>query len=176
MKITRIAVISLLGILLVSGVACCPTPTGTNVYSKFGFSFEYPPGVTLTEEGLYAATADANSGIVSWEVGDDFFGIVWAKMEIWGSEMAELNIDAEILGFEMMGAVVELIGDKVTLEMSGFDVMYQLFEITMEGEEYNGIVGVWYCEPGTRAFNVDFFIAGAPLPYLEDFMSTFSCQ
>lgn len=156
--------------------ACCPAPTGTNVYSKFGFSFEYPAGATLTEAGVYAATADEYSGLVGWEVGDDLFGITWEKSEVWSSELAESYIDFVILGVEQAGGVVELIGGKVTSEMGGFEVTYQLFELAIEGEEYNAIYAIWYCEPGTRVFDAIFLVAGAPLPYLKDFMPTFECQ
>ena len=156
--------------------ACCPAPTGENVYSKFGFSFEYPAGVTLIEEGMYAATADEYSGMVSWYMGDDYFGISWEKTELWSSELAEISIDGGILGMEIAGGVIELSGVKVTSSMSGFDVMYQLFNLTVEGEEYNGIIAVWYCEPGARLFGAIFFTGGATLSYLEDFMPTFSCQ
>lgn len=194
MKITRIAVILLLGILLVSGVACCPqgagpeatptptpTPTATNVYSKFGFSFEHPPGVTPTEEGIYSATADEDSGMVNWWVGDDVFGLGWFKSEVYTSMVRDMAIDYVFGILESEGAVTEPIGGKVSTQMSGYDVIYQLFGAVVpmtEGKdlEYNGLIALWYCQPGTRVFVAMFFVSGDPLPYLEDFMPTFSCQ
>jgi len=156
--------------------ACRPPPTGTNVYSKYGFSFEYPAGVHITEEGLFLPTADENQGMVMWEKADETFGLAWFKTIIWDSEMAEDTIDGAIEGMEAEGGVVELVGGKVTTEMSGFDVMYQLSELTLEGEERNVIVGLWYCEPGTTAFWVIFLVTDAPMPNLGDFLSTFECQ
>lgn len=178
MKIIRIALLLLLGILVVSGVACCPAPTGENIYSRFGFSFEYPAGVHIYEEGLFLPTADENSGLVGWATADEALSLGWWKTIIWDSEMAEDGIDGALETMETDPEVeaFEYIGDKVATSMSGFNVMYQLFEITMWGEERSGIVGIWYCEPGTTAFWATFLVTDASMPYLEDFMLTFRCQ
>ncbi len=176
MKITRTAVLLLLGILLVSGFACCPPPTGTNVYSKYGFSFEYPAGASILEVGLGSPTADEDSGLVSWEKADEALGLGWLKTLIWDSEVEENVIDAGLERAEANADAFELVGGSVTTQMSGFDVMYQLFEITAEGEERNGMIAVWYCEPGTTAFWVVYFVTDSALTHFEDFLSTFECQ
>ena len=179
MKITKIVVVILLGVLLIYGLACCPAQTGVNVYSKYGFSFEYPHGVSIVEEGVYSATADDNSGMVAWVAGDGFYGISWEKMGIWNSGMAELSIDAIILDLESVGGVVELIGENVTAPMSGLNVTYQIIKI-VDGEEsngeVNGIIAEWRCEQSAKILGAVFFVNITPRLHLENFLATFRCQ
>lgn len=166
-----LVVITTLGLLF---SACCPMLTGTNVYSKYGFSFEYPAGAHIYEQGFSSPTPDENSGMVGWETADEVFVLVWFNTTIVDSELAEELIDSQIASLEAQGAA--LIGSNVTTQMGGFDIMYQLFDITMEGKELNGIVSLWYCEPSTTAFWATVLVTDAALAYLEDFLSTFDCQ
>lgn len=161
--------------------ACCSQGTET-VFSKYGLYFEHPPGARLSEQGLYGATADKYSGQVIWRVGDDVFSIAWERSESWSQELADLRIDNAFSNLELALEELEeleeleLIDGKVTSEMSGFEVTYQLFELTAEGEKYNGIYAVWYCEPSARVLDAVFMVSGIPMPYFMDFLYTFRCQ
>mgnify|MGYP001085785609 CR=1 FL=1 len=153
-RIKRIPMILLLGLLVMSVVGCSeeagiPTvPARYETYSKYGFSFQYPGECTVSEMGLLLNLPNEYSGAVEVGVkneGGKFFEVVWMKKSRYSLEGA-LETGFAIMGSKEGIASVDR-GELVEADKAGHRMLYQYYTATsVKGDELYGIAAVLYCD------------------------------
>jgi len=159
--------------------AAAPTPTSTEfkTFSKYGFSFEYPRGYSISEMGLLESVATDSSGIVQALRGDyevyqvawmgivedtwEFTGDLQTTLEdaFWGMEQAEMTASLDR-------------GELVETTKVGHQMLYQYYTLTYTTDvEGYGIQGVFYCNKSERFFQLTTIhnAISAKQDILEDF-------
>jgi hypothetical protein len=163
MKVKRmvtIAIVVLLSILLISAIGCggketAPAPEEYKTYSKYGFSFEYPKYLSISEEGLLENEANNSSGIVYGTLENDKLedvSIAWMKMVT--PPTLENSMEDAFREMEGSEGVTIVRGDLEETTKAGHRMIYQYFTATSEGEEANGIWGLWYCSNSQRLYQL----------------------
>jgi len=166
MKITRIAVILLLGILLVSAFACCPTPTPTEQVTKPTVSY-IPPNWELEEDTPYPQYAGRLEG-VNWGLLDytdqvdlDFVLIWYGNIapELEGKENdAQALIDYALA--EMRDAFPEFMPDEsgtmtVDSQLAGYIIAYDadldVYDLRIDFIKGATYVDIYTCYDATTA-------------------------
>jgi len=155
-------------------------PPGYRSYSKYGFTFQYPKGMSISEEGMLESTATSSSGIVLGELSNDEDEVItvgWLSAVI-APDLEDLK-DSLNAGFENMeaeGTPVD-IGQLVTSAKAGHTMIYQYFNATIEGETYYGIGGVWYCDTNDRFYMLFLMYSEQdPLPKFQQYLDAFICH
>ena len=131
-----------------------PGPTPTYVeYSRFGFTFECPEGMTFTAGSLLGGFDHANpingdlQGI--WEEAAKMVGVIWFQgepqtpLETVLDELFETA--SEFLQFSNIGPLLNATG-------GGGEVVYQTFNCTDQEVKQTGVVGTWYSEVDKRIY------------------------
>ncbi len=131
-----------------------PRPTPTYVeYSRFGFTFECPEGMTFTAGSLLGGFdhANPNSGDVQgvWEEVPQLAGVIWLP----GGPQTQLEAVLDDL-FEAASEYLQFSGRGPLLNATwgGGEVVYQAFNSTDQGVKQTGIVGTWYSEVDERVY------------------------
>jgi hypothetical protein len=170
-------------VLILSGGKEKPVTPGYERYSKFGFSFEYPEGMTLSEEGALTTSATDYAGIVTGELGhgDNFevFSVVWLAMT-----PAPDNLEEDMETFfkrahnndnAVKGKMVET--TKAGHRMIRFNYT---FTIPVEGIEGYGTDGAWYCDIDNKFYilSLSFTTTKAldPTPIFLRYLDSFVCH
>jgi hypothetical protein len=127
-----------------------PTPIEYETYSKYGFSIEYPKGMTITEEGVLDATANANSGVVSGKSYGPYkeFAVSWVKKSTPATRWDLENALEEIFksgNFSKTGTIMET-------TKSGHEMIYQQYIYTEESLTEHIIFGTWYCDVDKKLY------------------------
>lgn len=187
----------LIGLLLglgIVGIACGGEEerekTATNIYSKYGFSFEYPEESTVTEKGLIENEADENSGIVTIQFGGDearMFSVSW--MLLAPPELARpgYKMEDRLEGaFESMeGSQVFASldrGELVETHRDGNRMLYQYFTATGDdGQQGHGILAGFYCLESRKLFSFSTFNTAVStkqdiLRDFETYLDSFVCE
>ncbi len=136
-----------------------PTTTFSTDFSKYGFGFNYPKSLYITETGMFNTEADYESGVVQatsisgielFQVG--WFGVTPSFYELMG-ESQEL-LDASFEG--MSSPDIESINRGNILETikAGHTVVYQGFTLDVLGIKVGGVVSVFYCDVNERVYQL----------------------
>jgi CubicO group peptidase (beta-lactamase class C family) len=121
-------------------------------YSKYGFSFDYPSGMTITENGIREESASENSGVVQFrsEIPFELINVIWYTSE--EAPDLEAFLD-ELFGImESGGTEVNNRSPLVTSVKAGHKMVYQPVNITDQGFLITGIVGSWYCDEADQIY------------------------
>ena len=126
-------------------------PSGT--YSKYGFSFDYPSGMTFEEYGIWwNGSASEASGIV--QALDALlpygFGVIWDSAESPQKPEAYLEEFYDVL--ESFGNDVENKGSLMSSSKDGHGMVYQFFHLIQRGTDYSGVIGSWSCDVSDRTY------------------------
>ncbi len=164
------------------------SPTGFNTFSKYGLSFEYPKGMSISESEIYESTATNSSGWVLGELINDEYEEVRVG---WFSPLELLDTDFPVTSVKV-NLTVTLISEFRRLEANGFDVdpgqlvnstiaghtiMYEYFNATKEGVVWYCISGVWYCDITTRMFPlIVYYSEQDVLPKFQQYLDSFICH
>jgi len=155
-------------------------PPGYRSYSKYDFTFLYPKGMSISEEGMLESTATSGSGMVIGELSndeDEEITVGWLS-SVKAPDLEDLK-DALITGFENMeaeGTPVD-IGLLVTSAKAGHTMIYQYFIATFEGETHYGIGGIWYCDTNDRFYMLWLIYSEQdPLPKYQQYLDAFICH
>ena len=156
-----------------------PTPSPEyNTYSKYGFSFEYPKGMSINEVGAAEHVATNTSGGIVGELIDDkqeLVNIVWVRTVLEPPHV-EIIIDAGFESMEAKGIDVEK-GQLVTSTKSGHEMLYQYFTATSEGGTLYGIFGAWYCGTSERYYELILFYSEQDvLSKYQQYLDSFVCH
>lgn len=153
-----------------------PTP-GFNKYSKYGLSFEYPKGMSISEQGMLESTATSSSGIVLGELSnyeDELITVGW--LTIVSPPDLEVSMSAGFEGMEAEGVDVDK-GQLVTSTKAGHTMKYQYFTATAEGETFYGIFGVWYCGTSDRFYELILMYSEQDvLSTFQQYLDSFVCH
>ncbi len=150
-----------------------PAPTYFE-YSRFGFTFECPEGMTFTAGSLLGGFDHANpiSGDVQgvWEEGAKMVGVIWLPGEPQTPLEAVLDdlfeTASEFLQFSSIGPLLNATGGEG-------EVVYQAFNCTDQGFKQTGVVGSWYSEVDKRIYalyNVELLGASSREEVEADFL------
>jgi CubicO group peptidase (beta-lactamase class C family) len=123
-------------------------------YSRFGFSFEYPEGMELREEGMggigiATITAGIVQGTLVKNMVPEIIGAIWIPYE-----SAPLLEDVLDMAFTQLGEgnVVESRGDLVSTLKEDYEMLHQDFIMNEGGMPISGIAGTWYDTLAERVY------------------------
>ena len=128
-------------------------PGGT--YSKYGFSFEYPSGMTYGENGIWwnGSASEASGMVQAWDVLlPEVFGVIWDSAE--SPREPEAYLDKFFNVLESFGIEINDRGSLMTSVKDAHPMVYQYFNITERGLWSSGIIGGWYCETVNRVYTI----------------------
>ena len=136
-----------------------PATTEFKTYSKYGFSFEYPKKLSITEMGMLESEANENSGIVQAGVENDeveIYQAAWLTMvESTWEVVGDLHgpIEDGFVGMEASEDIASLDrGELAETNKAGHQLLYQYYNATStEGDKVYGIVATFYCD-GSQKF------------------------
>ncbi len=152
--------ISLITVVLISG--CTQTPKSQLTYSKYGFSFEYPKQMMISERGLFENTANDNSGIIVGELkngGNEIILIGWLKSIV--NIKLEPTLEGAFGGMNSSTGVTSLVkGEFVDTTKDGDRMIYQYYNISGENETMYGIYGVWYSDESQKLYQLNVMYSG----------------
>ena len=148
-----------------------------NTYSKYGFTFEYPKGMSITEKGMLESTATNSSGMVLGELKN---GKSEEIMAGWISTVTapdlEAGMEGGFTGMKNTGATVDK-GQIVYSTKSGHTMIYQYFNATVEGETWYGISSGWYCDTNDRFYMLLTMSSEQDvLPKFQQYLGSFICH
>jgi hypothetical protein len=142
-------------------------------YSKYGFSFQYPLGMTVSDQG-----ATDNSGIAAFELKNDRHELVavsWSRQvvpDLWAS------LDKALKEIAEMGCMTEFErGELGETTMGGHQMIQQNFIIVSNGEKLFGIYGVWYCTANQKLYLLNVYSnQGNDVPIFQRYVDSFVCH
>lgn len=148
-------------------------------YSKYGFSFEYPTAMTMSEQGLLENTATDSSGIVVGELKNDEHELIFAG---WLNTVVAPDLEVSLEG--AFGGMVQSEGttnlergELVEATKAGHAMIYQYYTVTIEGEAFHGIYGVWYCETNQRFYQFNLMSTEEDtLPTYQRYLDSLVCH
>ena len=127
----------------------------TERYSKYGFSFDHPPGVTLLEAGVggQGVASDA-SGMVQFNYYGgsplELVGTIWSTAEV--APNLETALDEIFASVESGGNEVTSRGSLEVSVKDNHEMIYQRFDLTEQGQLLMGVMGSWYCDKANRVY------------------------
>lgn len=154
-------------------------PPGYEVYSKFGFSFEYPEGMTILELGLLESAPTDDSGMALGTLENDEYEIItvaWTKMAT--APPLESSLQAGLAAMETSPGATDLeIGELVETTKAGHRMLYQYFNVTILAKELYGIYGLWYCDMSERFYQLYLMYSEEDvLPIYQEYLDSFVCH
>ncbi|MEE8471478.1 MAG: hypothetical protein V3S51_09130 [Dehalococcoidia bacterium] len=148
-----LGIILLLIVSLVSLVGCTDT---YSIFSKYGFSFQYPSDFTATEFGIEEEEANDTSGAVQVRAengGARGFQVSWMETWLYGLEYSLQNAFAgmeKAEGIEGVDASELLEGEK-----DGHQMLYQYYTLTTnKGDKAYGIAAAFYYSESHKLFTL----------------------
>jgi CubicO group peptidase (beta-lactamase class C family) len=130
------------------------TPAGFETYSRFGFSFEYPEGMELWEQGMGGVgiptiTAGIVQGTLVTDMVPEIIGVIWFQSE------SELILEDVLdMAFAQFGEgnLVESRGRLVSMLKGDYEMLRQSFSMN-EGETLiSGVAGTWHDSYAERIY------------------------
>jgi len=121
-------------------------------YSEYGFSFDYPIGMTKRENGYIEESISESSGTVQFrsDLPFEIINVIWDTAE----SAPELEGVLDDL-FDMVEGQGVRINDSGSLEASMKDeheMVYQCVNLTEQGFQMTAVVGSWYCDEVNRVY------------------------
>jgi len=156
-------------------------PPGYEVYSKYGFSFQYPRDMTISELGLLETIATNHSGMVVGELTNDRYEAIltgWIETDVAAGEYdLDTALERGFQGMEQTGGWTNLErGEMVETTKARHPMIYQHFNITIVGEAFYGIIGVWLCDTSQRLYQLHLIYSEEdPLPTYQRYLDSFVC-
>jgi hypothetical protein len=151
-------------------------PIEYETYSKYSFSIEYPKGLTITEEGLYEATATDTSGVVAGISYDPFeeFTVSWEKRSTPATREDFENALNDVIIF----ADYEKTGTLIETTKLGHLMLYQQYVYPEESQAKSFILGVWYCDIDEKIYYLGYRQATEHdvLQIFERYLDSFVCH
>ena len=159
----------------------------TETYSKHGFSFKYPQGMTLSELGSFQPhipNATNNLGIVFGAVVKN--GTVDYTIAFMLSWNQTLVYDIESVIQSGLNNIIEgegvrnyVLGDRGETSVKGHNVIYQPVNTTITIGIHSGnissVLNVWYCDDSKRL--IVLVVTGPEVLSLsEDYLDSFYCH
>lgn len=111
-------------------------------YSKFGFSLEYPRGMSVTERQLGGVPFSEIAGEVFFSSDDHAFAVQWITYERSFTVNASEYLDGFVESFDNQFDELE-VGERMTTSINNCLVRYQEFIGTTQGGSLKAIVGTW---------------------------------
>jgi len=164
-KAVSLGVTLLLMTLLTLPLGCtketvAPTLTDFKTFSKYGFSFDYPRGYSITEMGMLESEATNASGTVqAWKGDYEVYQAAWLAMveSMWEvSGDLQTTLEDTFVGMEEAEEVARLDkGELVETTKAGHGMVYQYYTVTYtEGSKGYGIAAIFYCDRSERFFQL----------------------
>lgn len=133
--------------------------TFTKDFSKYGFSFNYPENLYITEMGMLSTEANNESGIVQVTSisGMELFQVGWFNVtpsfyELMGD--SQQLLDATFDGFSMPGIGSINKGDLLETTIAGHTMVYQGFTTEILGIGIGGVVSIFYYDINGRVYQL----------------------
>ncbi|MBL7167222.1 serine hydrolase [Candidatus Bathyarchaeota archaeon] len=122
------------------------------IYSKYGFSFDYPIGMTIRENDFREESTSEISGVVQFrfEYPLEIINIIWDTVE--SVPELEAVLDELLAMVESGGTEVNDKGPLVTMVKEDHEMVYQRVNMTEPGLLITGILGSWYCDEVNRIY------------------------
>lgn len=169
------AVVALVAVGVIAAVLILPATPRYKTYSKFGFSFEYPKNMTLSENGAFewgsVMVTSSNDELQTLSV-------------IWVTMMAPENIPEYLenrleVFLEKLGPGWEnfVRGKIVKTTKAGHQMAYQNYTATMHDTGFSGIVGNWFCDTNDRYYQLWLLSSEENiLPIYQRYLDSFICH
>jgi CubicO group peptidase (beta-lactamase class C family) len=142
----NVIALSLIIVTIASSVYLFLNATNYETYSRFGFSFEYPEGMEINEQGMGGiGIATITSGIVQGtlvkNMVPEIIGLIWIPYE--SSPFLEDVLD---MAFSQLGEgnVVESRGNLVSTLKEDYEMLRQDFIMNEGGMPISGVAGTWF--------------------------------
>lgn len=151
-------------------------------YSKYGFSFEYPTDMTMSEQGLLENTATDSSGIVVGELNNDELEIIFASwLNTVTAPDLEVSLEGAFAGMAQSEGTIDRSnlerGELVEATKAGHAMIYQYYTVTIGEEALHGIYGVWYCETNQRFYQLNLMCTEEDtLPIYQRYLDSLVCH
>jgi hypothetical protein len=132
-----------------------PVKPGYAKYSKFGFSFEYPENMYITERT--GSTESWGQVVVSRLLEDNKFeqvSVGWMITEKPSLEVLKAVLENSYSAMEAGGATDIVRGTMVETTKAGHQMIYQDYSET-HIIRLNGVGGIWYCDDKNRLYALD---------------------
>ena len=141
-------------------------------YSEYGFSFDYPIGMTIGENGFREESASEISGVVQFrsDLPFEIINVVWDTAET--APELEAFLDELFTMMESEGTEVNDRSPLVTSVKDGHEMVYQHTNITNQGLLIPGMVGSWYCEEANQVYTL-YYITLPEFATLQDLLTEF---
>ncbi len=162
------------------------TPSEHETYSKYGFSFDFPKGMSMSEQGMLESTATQSSGMVLGLLEN---GEIEIALIGWINTVAEPDLDGALEGalggIKTEGVTDVKVGQLLTTAKAGDTVKYQYFNMTVEDttifgfavthKNFYGIWGVWYNDATDRFYQLGFLYSEQNvLPKFQQYLDSFT--
>jgi len=154
-------------------------PVGYEAYSKFGFSFEYPEGMTILELGLLGSAPTDDSGVAVGTLENDEYEVITVA---WVKSATVLPLESALEGalgaMETSPGLTDLeIGERVKTTKAGHRMLYQYFNVTLLAKQLFGVYGVWYCDMSQRLYQLYLMYSEEDvLPTYRRYLDSFVCH
>ena len=144
------------------------------MYSKYGFSFQYPLDMTVSDQG---ATDD--SGMVVCELkndGHELVAVSWLRTLV--APDLEASLYKGLKEMAEMGCVTEFSkGNLAETTKAENRMIYQNFTMVSSGEKLFGVYGVWYCGTNQRFYQLYVYYGQENvLPMFQRYIDSFICD
>lgn len=127
--------------------------TEFKAYSKYGFSFEYPVGMILSEKGLINDTADENSGllVLTNKLKNKNVVVGWVYKDQPSS--LEDALETALAEIKSIDGITDVMRENV-VETTKLDhrIIYQPMKYKSYGTEVYGFYGLWYCNENKKQY------------------------
>ena len=181
-------ILGLSGILLLSVIlwankqfSTTPELELTETYSNYGFSFKYPSGMKITEEGVLEKIPSENSGAISGKISPKglyhVIAIVWVRRETFN---ADESISRFFDSMEKKGVRFVNKGSRGEMVHRGHKTTYQTYEAYANVKGPNhlyGVVSVWYCNQTKKMYSLQVIHdKRSVLPLFQEYLDLFVCH
>jgi len=161
-----------------------PSPTTLSTdFSKYGFGFNYPKNLHITEMGMLDTEANYQSGIVQATSfsGTELFQVGWFSVtpsfyELMGDSQELLDAAFEGMSVPGIGSIDK--GSILETTIAGHTMVYQSFTLELLGERVSGVVSIFYCDVSERVYqlitiNESTSTTQEAIEYFQSYLSSF---
>lgn len=133
----------------------CNMDPGNDEYSKYGFTFDYPRGMALTEGGEWFSwrniwSASEISGQVKGHLFPERISATWDTVQSALSQQMALN--EFYYEATRNGVNIAWIGPLTKSTKDGHELTCQFFNFTSGEQHLTGIIGAWRCDETNRIY------------------------
>ena len=143
---TNVLSLSIIIVAIASLIYFSSDPARFETYSRFGFSFEFPEGMELWEQGLGGVgiptiTAGIVQGTLVTDMVPEIIGVIWFQ-----SESEPILEDVLDMAFSQLGEgnTVESRGNLVSTSKGDHEMLRQSFSMNEGDALISGVAGTWH--------------------------------